>query len=412
MKSFICNQCNFEFNYADNATQIQCPNCGYIYTKNIDNSTKNVNINKPNEYPNKRRRSSTKKLSPIKLTIVILLIFIIFIYYKSCISWGTKLDCNITSDLEYTADTFESDLDNLDSYRSRSVTFNVKAIHPDAHFGYNLWSGEHLNFYPDNIEFYNDIIIGDNVKVYVNDVYKKFGDSYQIKCHIVDVQSTDTISEDTYTEQEDDEYILDDENSSFDSEGAEDTEDIEATVELYDLDKLKAEAKEFKESAISVTYDDLIHNPDLYECKNIKCEIKFTRTDPDGIIFDGTKLAKISGDSEEICVYDERLLSSPNFCEGDTIVVYGVGAGLGTMKSAGVSGVISDTWKGDKGYSIPCISVYYTDSDNYEDWVTVLNKRIEENGTDSEYTEKGKELADKLNSATSKINDSLEDSNN
>ena len=57
--------------------------------------------------------------------------------------------------------------------------------------------------------------------------------------------------------------------------------------------------------------------------------------------------------------------------------------------------------RGDKGYSIPCISVYYTNKDNYKDWVTVLNKRIEENGTDSEYTEKGKELADKLNSAIS-----------
>lgn len=400
MKSFICNQCNFEFNYADNATQIQCPNCGYIYIKS-NNSTNN----KPNEYTNTKRRSFIKKLSPFKLIIVILLV-IIFICIISSPSWGTKLDCNIISDLEYTADTFESDLDNLDSYRSRSVTFNVKAIHPDAQLGYNLCGGEHLNFYPDNIEFYNYIKIDDSVKVYVNDVYKKSEDNYQIKCHIIDVPSTDTISEDTYTEQGDDEYILDDESSSFDSE------DTEATVELYDLDKLKAEAKEFKESAVSVTYDDLIHNPDLYECKNIKCEIKFTRTDPDGIIFDGTKLAKISGDSEEICVYDERLLSSPNFCEGDTIVVYGVGAGLGTMKSAGVGGVISDTWRGDKGYSIPCISVYYTDSDNYEDWVTVLNKRIEENGTDSEYTEKGKELADKLNSATSKINNSLKGSNN
>ena len=325
MKSFICKQCNFEFNYADNATQIQCPNCGYIYTKNINNSMKNVNINKSNEYLNTKRRSSTKKLSPIKLTIAILLLGIIF---------------------------------TNSNYTEQST---VKDNEEDVHTEQSTVEED------ENSNYTEQSTVKDNEK-------------------------------DVHTEQS---AVEEDENSNFDSEDTEDTKDTEDTVELYDLDKLKAKAKKFKKSAISVTYDDLIHNPDLYECKNIKCKIKFTRTDPDGIIFDGAKLAKISGDSKEICVYDERLLSSPNFCKGDTIVVYGVGAGLGKMKSAGVGGVISDTWRGDKGYSIPCINVYYTNKDNYKDWVTVLNKRIKENGTDSEYAEKGKELADKLNSAIS-----------
>jgi hypothetical protein len=60
----------------------------------------------------------------------------------------------------------------------------------------------------------------------------------------------------------------------------------ESTEEhTYTEETLSAEAQAFKDSCITVSYNDLLTNPDLYKLKPCKIEVTIDRVDPDGIIF-------------------------------------------------------------------------------------------------------------------------------
>lgn len=137
--------------------------------------------------------------------------------------------------------------------------------------------------------------------------------------------------------------------------------------------KFAVDAEEFKNACEEVTYDAFKHNPDLYKSKKIKMKVKVTRVDADGWIMQGTQLAIMEGNkSKEIAIADDRAVRNPRFVENETVTLYGYGDGVRTMKGAGVGGTLSDVWTGDKGYELPCISVLYTDNDNYDDWATII----------------------------------------
>ena len=46
--------------------------------------------------------------------------------------------------------TFEAALNNGEDTVGKTVVFIVKSVHPDSLLGFDLWSGEHLNFVTDS----------------------------------------------------------------------------------------------------------------------------------------------------------------------------------------------------------------------------------------------------------------------
>ena len=145
------------------------------------------------------------------------------------------------------------------------------------------------------------------------------------------------------------------------------TEDM--STHLTDL------SETFKSDCEEVSYDTLLHNPDLYKSKKIKVKVKVIRVDADGWIMQGTQLGIMENNkSKEIALSDNRKVRTPRFVEGETITLYGYGDGTRTMNGAGVGGTLSDIWSGDSGYEIPCISIVYTGNDNYEDWLTIIKE--------------------------------------
>jgi hypothetical protein len=112
--------------------------------------------------------------------------------------------------------------------------------------------------------------------------------------------------------------------------------------------------KDFKETAESPTYDDLIRYPDSYKERKIKISCTIVRVEPDGLILDGDIEAKMAG--EQIALYDGRKTKEPKLREGDSDTIYGYGKGTTTVKVKDVSGIIPKTV--DK-YSIPAIDIRY-----------------------------------------------------
>lgn len=112
----------------------------------------------------------------------------------------------------------------------------------------------------------------------------------------------------------------------------------------------------FKENAVSPSYDDLMGYPDSYKDIQIKINAKIVRVEPDGIIFSGDIEATMSG--KTIALYDGRKTKEPKLLEGDSVTIYGYGKGLTTVKEQDVSGWIPKTV--DK-YSIPAIDIRYVE---------------------------------------------------
>lgn len=127
-------------------------------------------------------------------------------------------------------------------------------------------------------------------------------------------------------------------------------------------EKLQQEKEEFIEKCTTVSYEDLRRYPDSYVDMPIKLTIYIKTAKPDGWIFQGDIIATYEGG--ELGVYDDRIKREPRIMEGDTITVYAVGSGLGTMKTqqkvdVGIA-VVNKTV--DK-YEVPSIKIKYTAND-------------------------------------------------
>ena len=124
--------------------------------------------------------------------------------------------------------------------------------------------------------------------------------------------------------------------------------------------KIKAEEyeKEFKEEAVSVTYDELSRYPDSYKTTKIKLIVKITDVEPDGIILPGHYEAVIKGTNNTLAVYDGREIQEPKLIKGDIVTIYGYGDGLTTIKVQDQSGIIPKTI--DK-YTIPGVKIQFVE---------------------------------------------------
>lgn len=141
----------------------------------------------------------------------------------------------------------------------------------------------------------------------------------------------------------------------------------------------------FINDAVSVTYDELRRYPDTYKDKKLKLKIKIKSVEPDGWVFQGDIIATYGGANNEIAISDDRAVREPRFLDGDTITVYALGDGLGTMKVKSTSGIFTKTVD---EYEVPCIEVVYTELDNIDSLVTnyieELNNTEETQAVDSQ----------------------------
>ena len=87
---------------------------------------------------------------------------------------------NVKVDYPYEA-LLEADLNNGVDVVGKVVTFKAGELHPDSAFGFNIYSGEHLNF----VSARNPgIKVGDNVTVEITDVSYLMG-SYIISYNLI-----------------------------------------------------------------------------------------------------------------------------------------------------------------------------------------------------------------------------------
>ncbi len=185
----------------------------------------------------------------------------------------------------------------------------------------------------------------------------------------------------------------------------------EFNEELSDY-KFKKTRQEYADQCEAVSYDDLRKYPDTYKGKKIKITVTIEEAKPDGWIFQGDIIARMSG--KELAVNDKRTVREPRFVNGDKVTIYGVGDGLARLKTyekgTGLLGTdfLADTVE-DK--EIPSVNVTYTDKDIFrrtDSSATIDTKSVdineELNASDEVWDERqkkageaGKELAEKLN---------------
>ncbi|MGN0447228.1 MAG: hypothetical protein ACI4GC_01630 [Acutalibacteraceae bacterium] len=77
--------------------------------------------------------------------------------------------------------TFEEALNNGEEMTNKTVTFTVNELSPNSAFGYNLQTGEHLNFCSPNNP---GVKVGDTITVKVTEVSSILG-SYIISYEII-----------------------------------------------------------------------------------------------------------------------------------------------------------------------------------------------------------------------------------
>ena len=169
----------------------------------------------------------------------------------------------------------------------------------------------------------------------------------------------------------------------------------EAQIIQYEerVKQAKIDAREaFIESAIDVSYDDLRRYPDTYKGQALKLHLHIKEVEVDGLIFNGNIRATYHGG--EIGVYDYRDMREPRIMEGDSITIYGTGAGLSTIKvyekGTGLLGTSIGANVVDQ-YEIPVVNMLYTEKDN-TDLFTVSDTKSED-----VYDQKADELIDGIN---------------
>ena len=155
-----------------------------------------------------------------------------------------------------------------------------------------------------------------------------------------------------------DEYDLEIIDAHIDSFGESEEEKYNEGKMEYDKikqEKAIADESAFKETAESVSYENLARYPDTYESKKVKITVKIKEVQKkDSMLFADSYIASMSGN--EIAIYDERELKEPKLLEGDTVVIYGYGKGLTEIKTYDKSGFIPKVIDKRK---IPAVSIEY-----------------------------------------------------
>ncbi|MBR5677759.1 MAG: hypothetical protein IKX20_06450 [Paludibacteraceae bacterium] len=84
------------------------------------------------------------------------------------------------------AEEFESALRDGYDLKNTQVTFQVEEIKSKTLLGYNVWAGEHLNFYPS--EKPQELNCGDYVTVKVKKIKNFLFGSYRVFCEIQHIE--------------------------------------------------------------------------------------------------------------------------------------------------------------------------------------------------------------------------------
>ena len=115
---------------------------------------------------------------------------------------------------------------------------------------------------------------------------------------------------------------------------------------------------EFKASAVSVSYDDLLRYPSQWEGVPIYITVQVVKIQTGIIdtIMGAPIQCVIPGTNQEIVLYDHREVKEPTIIEGDTITIYGRGDGLTVMKIKDTSGIIDKTVQ---TYEVPAVYIEY-----------------------------------------------------
>ena len=141
----------------------------------------------------------------MKKRISLLLVFIMIITLNSCGKDGSSSESSVAVTeatvnqviLDYGDEqAFEAALNNGDDLVGKTVVFKAGEIHPDSKLGYNIWSGEHLNFVSKDDP---GIKVGDSVAVRITKVENMFTDSWVLNYEKVEnaVSGDSTIHYDT-----------------------------------------------------------------------------------------------------------------------------------------------------------------------------------------------------------------------
>lgn len=128
------------------------------------------------------------------------------------------------------------------------------------------------------------------------------------------------------------------------------------TTESYWLTE-EEKIEYYKKDCESVSYDNLIRYPEKYENTRIKltCSIAEVET-VDSWIFEDQYEGKMGGNI--ISIMDKRTVKEPKLRAGDTVTIYGVGAGYNTMFTY-QKGVFTGLPKNVETEKIPCVDMVY-----------------------------------------------------
>lgn len=127
-------------------------------------------------------------------------------------------------------------------------------------------------------------------------------------------------------------------------------------IEPYSL---SAEEKKeyYKNNCQSVSYDDLIRNPDTYKGVPIKIKVRINSVEKvDSFLFEDQYEATAGG--QTLSVIDERADKQPKFRAGDSVTIYGVGKGYNTLYTYR-TGLILGIPRDIKSEKVPCVGVKY-----------------------------------------------------
>ena len=91
---------------------------------------------------------------------------------------------------------FENALNSGDDVTGKTVTFIVNSVHPDSILGFNLWSGEHLNFVSDSDP---EIKAGQAVTAKITKAEKWDSESWELHYNIIEVDGKKPVVTTTVT---------------------------------------------------------------------------------------------------------------------------------------------------------------------------------------------------------------------
>lgn len=129
------------------------------------------------------------------------------------------------------------------------------------------------------------------------------------------------------------------------------------TEEATEEETTEISEEDFKSQAQEVTYEDIYRNPETYKNKPIKITLYVNKFDTQFLGAIDVYYCLCEG--KDVFVTDYRDVKEPTIASGDTVVVYGVGAGMATLTESqrNVLGIKTDSEKS----KIPSIDMEYVE---------------------------------------------------